>query len=82
MFPRHETAAQHKGIEALIWLTCHQTGQAALAADDTNASVELKACVSSKGRLVVCDVVTVCYETGTDAVLWVFLEKRRLLPQL
>lgn len=59
MFPKHETAAQHKGMEAAAWLTHHQPGRAAVADDDVNVSVGPKACVSSEGKLFACDVVVV-----------------------
>ena len=60
MFPKHGTAAQHKGTEAAVWLTHHQPGRAAAAAAaGMNAFVGLKACVSSEGRLFACDVVAV-----------------------
>ncbi|KAM6304589.1 myoD family inhibitor domain-containing protein isoform 4-T4 [Podargus strigoides] len=59
MFPEHRTAAQRKGMEAAVWLDHQHPGQAAVADEDIDAFVGLKACISSEGRLFACDVVAV-----------------------
>lgn len=83
MFPKHGTAAQHKGMEAAVWLTHHQPGRAAVADDDTNVFVGLKACTSGEGRLFACDVVAVfAMRQGFPLYSGSFLGKRRLLPPL